>query len=153
MKLLYASQKLYSFNGEDPAPIPESIRMPDGLTRTDSSTFTDEEILLAGYVLAPAEPEINEKTQNCSWDGNQWIITEKTSEEIQIIIDNQWHTVRSNRNIMLAQTDWMVIRSIETGTPLANSVSLYRQSLRDITLQEDPFNIQWPKLDIGATRQ
>ena len=31
---------LYSYNGEYPTDIPERIRLSDGSTRTDSSTYT-----------------------------------------------------------------------------------------------------------------
>ena len=41
---------LYSYNGEYPTDIPERIRLSDGSTRTDSSTYTEEEIADAGYV-------------------------------------------------------------------------------------------------------
>jgi hypothetical protein len=39
---------LYSHKNQYPQPIPNRIRLPDGFTRTDSSTFTPEE-LTASY--------------------------------------------------------------------------------------------------------
>jgi hypothetical protein len=54
----------------------------------------------------------------------------KTDEDLQNEIINQWGNVRARRNIELMESDW--------------TQRIYRQQLRDITLQTDPFNITWP---------
>lgn len=58
--------------------------------------------------------------------------------------DRQWALVRHDRNGKLAATDWWVIKAIEDGVPLSKPKADYRQALRDITQQADPFNITWP---------
>lgn len=59
-------------------------------------------------------------------------------------VDRQWALVRHDRNGKLAATDWWVIKAIEDGVPLSKPKADYRQALRDITQQADPFNITWP---------
>lgn len=67
---------LYSRNQAKPAPLPSRLRMPDGSTRTDPATFTDEEIAAAGYVLAPAKPAFDATTHALEWEGTDWVVVE-----------------------------------------------------------------------------
>ena len=54
-------------------------------------------------------------------------------------------SVRSTRDAKIAETDWMVIKSAETGIALAAEWATYRQALRDITEQEGfPNAVTWP---------
>lgn len=55
-----------------------------------------------------------------------------------------WADVRAERDTLLAASDWTVTRAVETGSSLPTAWSTYRQALRDITEQQDPFNINWP---------
>lgn len=52
--------------------------------------------------------------------------------------------VRCERNRLLAAADWIVLRSYDQGVPVPDEWQKYRQDLRDITNQSDPFNIEWP---------
>ena len=57
----------------------------------------------------------------------------------------QAKAVRQTRDSRLANTDWVVIKATETGTPVPQSVALERQALRDITSQPGfPWTVQWP---------
>ena len=75
---------LYSLNGNYPQPLPFRIRLSDGSTRTDPSTFTSEEIIDAGYMQVADEP-IPTDTQIVSWSSEtlSWIVRDKTPEELQ----------------------------------------------------------------------
>ena len=53
-----------------------------------------------------------------------------------------WATVRKNRNNLLVDTDWTQLPDVPLATKEAWAT--YRQALRDITDQPDPFNIVWP---------
>ena len=55
-----------------------------------------------------------------------------------------WANVRAKRDHLLQATDWVILRANEQGTPVLPEWVEYRQSLRDITDQVDPFNIIWP---------
>jgi hypothetical protein len=65
-----------------------------------------------------------------------------TADELKARVDTQWAVIRSQRNQMLKDTDWTQVAD----APVDNLTwAIYRQELRDITLQADPFNITWPK--------
>jgi len=55
--------------------------------------------------------------------------------------DVQWASVRAQRNTKLAQCDWTQLPDAPVD---AAAWAVYRQALRDITTQDDPFNIEWP---------
>ena len=57
----------------------------------------------------------------------------------------QAKAVRATRDSKLANTDWVVIKATETGTPVPESIALERQALRDITSQPGfPWTLNWP---------
>jgi len=70
-----------------------------------------------------------------------WDVTDATPEEIAQRTDNEAQSVRSQRDYLLQQTDWMAL-SDNTMTP---EWAAYRQSLRDVTDQAGfPWSITWP---------
>ena len=58
---------LYSLQGNRPAPLPFRITLPNGFTRTDPSTFTEEEILAAGLTGPYTEPPYDPTTEQLDW--------------------------------------------------------------------------------------
>lgn len=72
---------LYTKNGSYPKPIPFRIELSDGRTRTDPSSFTAEEIADAGYIEVADTPSIS-NDQVLIWDGSNWLVRDKTEEEI-----------------------------------------------------------------------
>ena len=60
--------------------------------------------------------------------------------------DAQWVVVRRTRNRLLEASDWTDTTSAPTrlGQALHQPWLTYRQALRDITLQTDPFAVVWP---------
>lgn len=56
--------------------------------------------------------------------------------------DTQWPIVRRERDKRLADCDWTQLPDVARIT--AEMWASYRQALRDITTQADPFNISWP---------
>jgi hypothetical protein len=72
------------------------------------------------------------------------VIEDMTSEELasKQAEDKAWNDgaldralaqLRKDRNNLLAQTDWIVIKAKETGATIPNAWKTYRQALRDIT--------------------
>jgi len=57
-------------------------------------------------------------------------------------ISDQWEFVRSRRRKILRACDWTQNRDVTLSNDAAWQT--YRQALRDITTQSDPFNITWP---------
>ena len=53
--------------------------------------------------------------------------------------------IRSRRDGLLQETDWIVIKSYERGQHIPAEWELYRQALRDITEQAGfPYEVTWP---------
>jgi hypothetical protein len=58
---------LYSLHGSRPAPLPFRITLPDGFTRTDPNTFTEDEIVAAGFTGPFTEPTYDPATERLDW--------------------------------------------------------------------------------------
>lgn len=84
--------------------------------------------VLVPFPTKPSEYHIFDHTTK------QWV-DPRTSE-------TQWSVVREERNKLLAASDWTQLPDVPLATKEAWAV--YRQALRDITNQPDPFNITWP---------
>ena len=97
-------------------------------------------------------PKPNDYTKNISEgtpeliDGvytQVWNQTDATQEEIDTKIENQWEQIRVARNEILKECDWTVLPD----SPVSASIEewkTYRQQLRDVTSQSNPFEIVWP---------
>lgn len=103
-------------------------------------------------VESSAQPEVT-YTQNVtegspSYDGSKWVQTwvasEASSEEIAQRIQGQWVNVRADRNARLLACDWTQLSDAPLSNDLKAQWAAYRQSLRDVTRQPDPFVIEWP---------
>ena len=146
---------MYSYKQQYPIEnLPERIRLSDGSVRTDSSTFTDDEIADAGYVSVSNPPSITEK-QLLNWTGTEWSIVDNTEKATS----DKWNEVRNKRNKLISEVEWRVSRYhafARLGKEQIDEIDVldtYIQELRDITTQADPFNITWPTniTDEGAT--
>ena len=69
-----------------------------------------------------------------------WETTDATAEEIAERTEQKANSVRSQRDNLLADSDWRVIKAQETGTAMSVEWVAYRQALRDIT---DHANFPW----------
>ena len=81
---------LYSHKLNTPDTLPDKIVLSNGFTRTDSSSFTAEEIADAGYVAAPEKPAYNVKTHRCLWVNTEWVVSDLPDAEKAYIKDEQW---------------------------------------------------------------
>jgi len=73
-------------------------------------------------------------------------ITDADSETIEKRKEIKWVEVRTKRNTLLSESDWTQFQdSPITGSTLTEWQT-YRQSLRDVTTQSDPYNIVWPTI-------
>ena len=71
-----------------------------------------------------------------------WVQTNASESEIDYRLENQWFIIRETRNQLLSECDWTQLADIASETK--SNWSEYRQSLRDITSQTNPFSITWP---------
>ena len=59
-------------------------------------------------------------------------------------VPSAWAAIRARRDSELNATDWVITKYKEASSPVPEDWLVYRQSLRDISKQDDPFNIVWP---------
>jgi hypothetical protein len=71
-----------------------------------------------------------------------WIIVNATESEINYRLENQWEEIRLIRNELLKESDWTQLSDVSQ--TIKDLWTVYRQELRNITNQENPFNIEWP---------
>jgi hypothetical protein len=102
------------------------------------------------YVVTPTTMP-NDYTKNITegtpvlTDGvyyQNWIQINATESEINYRLENQWEEVRIIRNELLKESDWTQLNDISQ--TIKDLWSTYRQELRDVTNQQNPFNIEWP---------
>jgi hypothetical protein len=72
-----------------------------------------------------------------------WLLVDSTESEIQSRIEYKWDEIRNLRTELLKECDWTVLADSPVGDNRAAWIE-YRQELRNITSQENPFNIVWP---------
>ena len=145
---------LYSYNNNYPEPLPERIRLSDGSTRTDSSTFTTEELTDAGYVAAGDSPSFDGDTQKVIWNGTAWEVVELTTEEINARVAKLWEEVRESRDTKIEEIEWRVFRhqseeraGITTHVDNISDLDTYIQELRDIPeTYSNARDVEWPSL-------
>ena len=100
-----------------------------------------------------------QKNENQYYDGSDFVIEEnevveyqkvrdKTQQEItqEITQENEskWLSIREERNQLLSESDWTQVLDSPFTELKKNEWKIYRQELRDITLQTDVFNVIWP---------
>lgn len=134
----------YSFNGARPTILPNRIKLSNGFTRTDKSTFTAEEIADAGWILVDNLPVVD-YPYKLEWNGEtlSWYSREPNTSEIAI----RWQEIRNTCLTLLENSDYKVLKAYEAGIPVDQVFIDYRQALRDIynnVNNIDPWNVPWP---------
>lgn len=71
-----------------------------------------------------------------------WVQSDATESEINDRIENKWIEIRDLRQQLLSECDWTQLSDISSETK--DLWTTYRQNLRDITNQSNPYNIVWP---------
>jgi len=107
--------------------------------------------LLASYDVfpytRPAAPEYDSLTHRLT-DGafeqvdGAWSLPYLVEQQP---LEQAERNIRSHRDGLLQETDWIVIKSYERGQNIPAEWELYRQALRDITEQAGfPYEVTWP---------
>jgi len=109
---------------------------PELETRVLDTIIANKQFKVEGddIVLAP-EPYPAE----ASWfnfDNNTWVKIIDTQ--------NKWIQVRAQREELLKQSDWVSLPDVTMPENLKQLWFNYRQQLRDVTDQPDPYHIIWP---------
>lgn len=91
------------------------------------------------------QPSRPSKYHQWDWPTHSWQdlrTPEQIAADAQMLLDAAWVEVRSRRDALLAKSDWTQLPDVSLATQLRWQP--YRQSLRDISQQLDPYNIVWP---------
>ena len=73
---------LYSLLNAEPAPLPKRLKI-NGVTRTDSSSFTSQELNEAGYTGPFQKPSCDPVTQVVVWQGTGYAVLDLADSEIE----------------------------------------------------------------------
>jgi len=83
-------------------------------------------------------------TQSGSVYVQNWTESDASSEDIETRKNEKWEEVRDIRDNLLAQSDWTQFQDSPITGSLLTDWQTYRQGLRDITSQENPYSLTWP---------
>lgn len=115
--------------------------------------------LLASYGMFPVvstgvnyDANLQVATQEgCSYNSEKsrwetsWTVRDMTTEELEERRVSEAAAVRLKRDHLLQETDWVVTKAYEHNEIIPTEWKVYRQALRDITIQEGfPHSITWP---------
>lgn len=89
-----------------------------------------------------ASGHIEGNNYHLSWDGSSVSADDDAKATYQTA--EKWKDIRSQRDALLSDTDWVVVKAKETGGNVSAAWKKYRQDLRDVPTQSDPDKITWP---------
>lgn len=112
----------------------------------NNDVFTEAVPLVDPYASLPrctlTPPPETTGTEVAQWIGSSWTVLPAYPPPYKPSVEEQWASVRAERNQRLNACDWTQLPDAPVN---AEHWASYRQSLRDITTQSDPFNIAWPE--------
>ena len=108
----------------------------------------------------PTVPEFDKATKKLmftrTWNAGAVIgsfkVLNLSNAEKQEAEEAQWNTVKYNRNNMLKATDYLMLTDVYNSFNASEKTQItdFRQALRDITKQTNPFEIEYPTLEISS---
>jgi hypothetical protein len=123
-------------------------RRHPGWTYAETNAYVDDEYLfqnegwkvIVDESLEITEDDLKHQTKNTpdQWeeidDRNvrvTYTLTDFTQEEIDGYADKKWEMLRFERNNLLLETDWILVRAGEENLIVSDEITAYRQQLRD----------------------
>jgi len=107
--------------------------------------FTSEALNIPNkdeYTIIKSDQEFQINKIYSLVDGVITITGERPPLSHEQLVEAQWGIIREERNKLLTSTDWTQLPDVPVATK--NLWEPYRQALRDVTNQSDPYNIAWP---------
>jgi len=103
----------------------------------------------AKKVITPTYAQATQKLNSVSAfiDGDyvkEYEVVNLTTDEKTAVDNVQWAKIKEERTEKLKDSDWTQVSDSPLDTSKKTEWQTYRQSLRDITKQSDPFNITFP---------
>ena len=119
-----------------------------GETTTEVLEALGADVVLEGPQAQPTRYQVAYRDGVQEIDGKwytKYSVADMEQEAKDALDAQQAKNVREQRNQKLAETDWMVIKALESNTPQSFEVAAYRQALRDISAQPGfPWTVDWP---------
>ena len=124
---------LYSYNGAEPKLLPDKIRLSNGSSRTDASTFTDAELADAGYTGPHAVPDFDLKTQERNWDSESlsFVVTDLPEIDEATLEQLRRNSLTDRRDNLLRDSDYIFVEDYPITESKKQEWRDYRQLLRD----------------------
>lgn len=124
-----------------PFDMPDGYSSMQGYGSNATHYVQDGEIM--EYTIEQQISKINKPSYKCAWSNTTFAWSDiRTPEEQNSDAEG---SVISKRDMLLNQSDWVVVRAIDQGTPIPTDWQTYRQALRDISTQSGyPTNVVWP---------
>ena len=96
--------------------------------------------------LSQLKPGAEWSVSGNTYEGINWLDktqTKPTEDEVNKKIDElkaaePMNLLREERDRLIAQSDWRIVRAKETSTNIPAALKTYRQSLRDLPASADP---------------
>jgi len=137
------------YSGETGYTIVE-CRDEDVQTRlTQLSDYQAEGVYNIKYYATKRDAEEILDPEGKSHDPKQYVqshfVGQDDTRDARILAD-KWANIRTRRNRLLTESDWVVVKAKEThiNESIPSDWVDYRTELRDITKQSDPDDITWP---------
>ena len=142
--------------------LPRRLRLPNGLTRTNTSTLSEAELKSIGIRKVPNPPSNSDITKYVVWEAGKvetdeegnvtattpagWQIKDKSAEQIEAerltreanaaqVLADRWKAIRTQRDTLLANSDWAMApeqNRVTLTSKQKTDVEAYRKTLRDL---------------------
>lgn len=110
-------------------------------TGTCQDGLEDRQFVPPGSVLVRGDPGIT--FSNRPHTAARWSMAAARWVDVRTD-ETEWAAVRQKRDQLMAASDWVTLRALDQVQPVPQEWAVYRQALRDVTQQPDPFAIVWP---------
>jgi hypothetical protein len=95
------------------------------------------------FITLPVPEGADQETLGVESDGQGGFTFVTDPAKVQAKLDAQWTSVRAQQRQKLYESDW-TCSVTDYEVPNKSEWAAYRQALRDVTTQTDPFAIVWP---------
>lgn len=133
--------------------IPSDGNWGNSVANADFDNLTQDELKELGWYkyiivgMTAYEPKYKQWYTNY-YDGSvvtmKWHKELKTGDELREVEKNEWIQVRAKRDDLLSKSDYTQLADAPITEAERQEWVAYRQALRDVTLQADPFEIVYP---------
>jgi hypothetical protein len=119
-----------------------SSGLPDGYVRVQPAGQPAEDAL---KVITQGQPTLIDGVWTQTWVQSDKYTAEQIAAQQTDATEAKKQEVRDIRNSKLAETDWRIVKALESGQPQDFAWATYRQALRDVTAQSGfPWTVTWP---------